>query len=43
MTVNIGYTSFEQNSIEEESFIDKAKYAMKLLVEKKVNIIFACL
>ncbi|XP_023246677.1 X-ray repair cross-complementing protein 5-like [Copidosoma floridanum] len=36
LLTNIGSTSLEQNSLEEEPFIDKAKYAMKILVEKKI-------
>ncbi|XP_058793850.1 uncharacterized protein LOC131665759 [Phymastichus coffea] len=36
MVTNVGSTSLEQNSYEDEPFIDKAKYAMKLLVEKKL-------
>lgn len=36
MVANIGSTSMEQNSIEEEPFLDKEKYAMRILIEKKV-------
>lgn len=37
MISNIGISSSDLNSLEEEPFIDKIKYAMKILVEKKVD------
>lgn len=38
MVTNVGSTSLQLNSFEDEPFIDKAKYAMKMLVEKKVKL-----
>ncbi|NP_001135434.1 ATP-dependent DNA helicase II [Nasonia vitripennis] len=36
MVTNVGSTSLQLNSVEDEPFIDKAKFAMKMLVEKKI-------
>lgn len=40
MVSNIGQSSLDLKSLEDEPFIDKSKHAMKILVEKKVIFLF---